>query len=272
MADIAVTAASIAEYNAVGYQNVIRSRQAAVAVTAGQAVYYDTNGKANPVDADSTTLGARAFAGIVLETKAAGETVRVLEDGWVYGFTLTSQAYGASIYVSATAGALADAADTNGGTVAGYVDWRNDAGGTFTKVLRVQRAAASGVSAPTKRVTVAVNGTTLHAAANGILNLFTNPEAGSILITRAILAVTTAATGAATVDIGTNSTTLTTSDNLLDGVDVNTATGVFDNTVSGGTNGKGGQVLATGKFVTIDEKTGDTTGMVATFVMDYIVL
>ncbi len=270
MADITVTAASVMEYNAVTGFNLIRSYQTSAAVTAGQAVYMDSAGKVGVADADSATLAARNFVGIALETKASGVNVRVLEEGWVYGFTL-SGAYGDPVYLSATAGALNTVADANGGTLVGWVDRRNDV--DKTKVLRVMRPGIAGGNGLARKVfTTAVNGTTLHAAANGILNLFTNPEAGNILITRATLAVTTVATGVATVDIGTNTTTLTTSDNLIDGADVNTATGVFDNTVSGGTNGKGGQVLATGKFVTIDEKTGDTTGMVATFVLEYFVL
>jgi hypothetical protein len=269
MADITVTAASVAEYNAVTGFNLIRSRKAGVAFTAGQAAAYSTTGTAILTDADSATLAARNFGGIVLETKAADRMARVLEEGWVYGFDLSGLNYGDKVYLSATAGALATTGDANGATEVGWVDWRTD-GATPTKVLRVQRAMRNGAGAELKRVVVPVNGTTLHAAANGILNLFTNPEPGSILITRAILAVTTVATGACTIDIGTNATTLTTSDNLIDGADVNTAAGVFDNTVSGGTNGKGGQVLATGKFVTIDEKTGDATGMVATFTLEYI--
>jgi hypothetical protein len=273
MADIVVTAASVAEYNAAGYQNIIRSRQAAAAVSAGQAVYYDTAGKANPSDADSATLGARAFGGIALETKALGETVRVLEDGWVYGYTLTSQAYGAPIYLSATAGALADAADPNGGTAAGYVDWRNDAGGTFTKILRVQRAARSTAAAPTSRVIITLpTGAAIHAAASGIVTLWTNPEPGTVLITRAILNVTTASSGACTVAIGTTAASaVTSSNNLFDALSV-AAAGAFDSSVSGGTAGLGTRTLATGKWVTLDEASGDATGLVATLILDYIIL
>jgi hypothetical protein len=271
MADITVTAASVAEYNAVTGFNLIRSRKTAADLTAGHAVSYNTSGNAALTDADSTTLRLRQFDGIVLETKASGRMARVLEEGWVYGYDLSGLSYGDKVYLSATPGALATAGDANGATEVGWVDWRTD-GATPTKVLRVQRSAAGNVGAPLKRVVITVpSGATIHAAASGIVNLFVNPEAGSILITRAVLVVTTPSSGACTVDIGTNTTTLTTSDNLIDGLSV-AAAGAFDNTVSGGTNGKGGQVLATGKFVTLDEASGDATGLVATFILEYIVL
>ncbi len=57
-----------------------------------------------------------------------------------------------------------------------------------------------------------------------------NDESTSIIVQRVVLDVTTAATGACTVDVGTTATNATTSsDNLIDGLDVNAATGVFDN-------------------------------------------
>lgn len=115
---------------------------------------------------------------------------------------------------------------------------------------------------------VAVSGTALHAAN---LTLWTAPADCYIL--RAMLDVTTVATGAATVDIGyTASSATTSSDTLLDGIDVNTAIGLFDSmnaALDSGANAKA-QKAASGKWITADEASGDTTGMVASFIVQYI--
>lgn len=64
-------------------------------------------------------------------------------------------------------------------------------------------------------------------AGGDALNLL-NPEGADVLITRFIIHVTTQATGAATVDAGV-AATLTTNDELLDGVDVGSAAILVDN-------------------------------------------
>jgi len=113
----------------------------------------------------------------------------------------------------------------------------------------------------------AVDGAALHAA---VLNAVTFPADAVIL--RAVLDITTVATGACTIDVGYNATTAATSDTLLDGVDANAAVATFDSmnaALDSGANAKA-QKAASGKFVTIDEKTGDSTGMVATLYVQYI--
>jgi hypothetical protein len=118
---------------------------------------------------------------------------------------------------------------------------------------------------------LAVNGTTLHAASGGVL-AWTNPEIVAIIIDRAVLDITTVATGACTIDVGvTEVSAATTSDTLLDGVDANAATAVFDSmnaALDTGANAKA-QKLAAAKWVTIDEKSGDSTGMVANLYVYY---
>lgn len=107
MADLAVVAAEVGMTDAQKSHTI--SMIAAAAITAGQVVYMDANGKADLADASAAgTAGAR---GIALRTVAAGEPVTVLAEGEVEGFTI-SQAYDAPIYLSDTAGALADAAGT----------------------------------------------------------------------------------------------------------------------------------------------------------------
>lgn len=111
-----------------------------------------------------------------------------------------------------------------------------------------------------------VVGATLHAA---VLNAVVFPAASIIL--RAVLDITTIATGACTIDVGYTTTTASTSDTLLDGVDANAAIALFDSmnaNLDTGTNAFA-QKAASGKFVTIDEKTGDSTGLVATLYVHF---
>ncbi len=70
-----------------------------------------------------------------------------------------------------------------------------------------------------------------------------NPERTPIIVTRVLVDITTAGgTASAVLDIGTAANATTKSDNLIDGLDVNT-TGIFDNITDGGTNGKSRQRL-----------------------------
>jgi len=130
---------------------------------------------------------------------------------------------------------------------------------------------AFGSVAADRAIKVAIKplaGATIHA---GVDN-WQNPEAGSIIIQRVIVDVTTVATAAAKLDIGTTATNATTaSDNLIDGIDVNAATGLLGQADGDGTtNSKLQQKLATGKWVTIKEISGDTTGLVGNLYIFYI--
>jgi hypothetical protein len=115
----------------------------------------------------------------------------------------------------------------------------------------------------------AITGAALHA---GVLN-WQNPESSAIVILRIIFDVTTDSTGASTTDIGTTATSATTaSDNLIDGLDSGSAAIVADNLINGGTNGKASQKLASGKWVTFKEASGDATGLVANAYIEYVVI
>lgn len=97
-----------------------------------------------------------------------------------------------------------------------------------------------------------------------------NPESTSIIIDRIMLNVTTKSSAACTLDVGTTATSATTSsDNLLDGVDVGTAAGLFDNITDGGTNGKSRQLLASGKWVTASKASGAAAGLVGYAYISY---
>lgn len=100
-----------------------------------------------------------------------------------------------------------------------------------------------------------------------------NPESGSIIITRIIIDVTTKSTGACTLDVGTTAASATTSsDNLLDGVDVGTAAGTFDNIEDQGTNGTSRQKLAAGKWVTASKASGAAAGLAGYAYIEYFLI
>ena len=90
--------------------------------------------------------------------------------------------------------------------------------------------------------------------AGGIL-AWQNPEASAIVVLRLLIDLTTAATGAVTADFGPAANATTSSDTLIDGVDLNTATGVFDNFDNPGNDGKSLQRLDA-KGGTTDHVTG----------------
>lgn len=104
----------------------------------------------------------------------------------------------------------------------------------------------------------------------GVLS-WANPETGSIIITGFTVDVTTASTGACTVDFGTTATSATTtSDNLIDGVSV-AAIATLSSINDAGTNGKSRQKLATGKWVTGSVASGTVTGLVGYAYIRYYV-
>lgn len=89
-----------------------------------------------------------------------------------------------------------------------------------------------------------------------------NPEGVAIIVERVILDVTTPATAACTGDFGTTATSAaTSSDNLIDGVDLHTAAGQFDNLGDAGTNGKARQKIAAGKWLTGSMASGAAAGL-----------
>lgn len=118
----------------------------------------------------------------------------------------------------------------------------------------------------TKKVALGVADT-----GGGVLS-WQNPEGAAIIIERLIIDVTTASTAACTVDFGTTAVGATTSsDNLIDGLDVNAATGTFDNITDKGDNGKSRQKLASGKWVTGSMKTGAAAGLAGYAYIQYII-
>jgi len=134
MTDIVVTAAQVGLVNPLKAD--VKSYVAGATITKGQAVYLTTAGLTGVADANDA--GKQQFRGIALNGGGAGQAIDVLHDGECYGFTISGLNVGALVYLSATAGALADAAaDAPGYTVvAGRVSVLADK--DKTKVLRIQ--------------------------------------------------------------------------------------------------------------------------------------
>lgn len=115
----------------------------------------------------------------------------------------------------------------------------------------------------------AVTGTALHAAN---LTAWTAPAASVIL--RVLLDITTQSTGASTIDIGYTAVGATTSsDTLLDGIS-GASVALFDSmnaALDSGANALA-QRAASGKWITMDEATGDVTGLVANLYVTYMLI
>lgn len=132
MADITVTAAKVG----LVFPNMkpeVYPAIAAVAITAGQAVYVNSSGKAALADANAGS-GAEKFRGIALNKAGVGQAVDVLKRGHAYGYTL-SGAYDSLVYLSNTAGSLADAPSATNAVVCGRVVPLSD--NDLTKVLYI---------------------------------------------------------------------------------------------------------------------------------------
>lgn len=110
MTDLTITAASV-----VGDGSGKRAQgTAGEAITAGQAVYFDTTvNKWKLADSDSATAAAKTAGGIALNGAALNQPVTVQVEGDVtIGATLTR---GTAYYLSETAGGIQPAADLGAG-------------------------------------------------------------------------------------------------------------------------------------------------------------
>jgi len=97
-----------------------------------------------------------------------------------------------------------------------------------------------------------------------------NPEGVDLIITRLVLDVTTVATAACTLDAGVAAAATTSNDTLIDGLDVNAATGVFGNIDDQGTNGQSVIRWESDYYLTISMKTGAAAGLVGNGYIEYI--
>lgn len=99
-----------------------------------------------------------------------------------------------------------------------------------------------------------------------------NPFGIDVLITRAILVVDTVAAAACTVDVGVAADATTSADNLIDGKDVNAATGYFDNLIAPGSNGLASKVWTTSQYVNVTKASGNANSLVGRLFVEVIPL
>jgi len=111
---------------------------------------------------------------------------------------------------------------------------------------------------------------TASDTAGAIFN-WTNIEEGAVIVDGVFVDVTTKTTSGCTLDVGyTATSTATSSDTLIDGQDINAATGVFSNIRSVGTGNAVGVVkVAKGKYITASKKTGAAAGLVGKWYLHY---
>jgi hypothetical protein len=101
------------------------------------------------------------------------------------------------------------------------------------------------------------------------LNL-ANPEGAALIITRFIINVTTEATGAATIDAGV-AATLTSNDELLDGVDVGSAA-ILDDNINGVVAAEVASAVVewgAAEYLTVTPS-ATLAGLVGTYYVEYI--
>lgn len=109
MADLTVTASRLRPIEGIELRAI--PMIAAEAITKGQAVYQNASGNAALANASAAgTVGA--LVGIATTDAPAGSAVDVVYHGRFAGFDLSGMSAGDPVYVSDTAGALADAAGT----------------------------------------------------------------------------------------------------------------------------------------------------------------
>jgi hypothetical protein len=99
------------------------------------------------------------------------------------------------------------------------------------------------------------------AGSSGVFASAANPFGYDVVITSAVLDVTTQSSGAATVDIGVGADATTSNDGLIDGLSV-AAAGIFNNEDGAGTNGRSAQRWTSSTFLNVAEASGDVSGLV----------
>jgi len=126
----------------------------------------------------------------------------------------------------------------------------NNEGGTYAYELDISQAAA---------------------VATGVYRSLANPFGSDVLIKDITIRVTTASTGASTVDIGVGAAATTVNDGLIDGLSLATL-GLYTNAEDAGTNGEQTMVWGANQFLNVAEASGDVAGVVGKIYIGYIYL
>jgi hypothetical protein len=106
-------------------------------------------------------------------------------------------------------------------------------------------------------------------AAAGIFT-WTNTEPVAVIVTKALVDVTTGSSAACSISVGQAATPVLSS-NLIDTLSVATV-GTFDNITDKGTNGKSRQRVAPGQVVTGSKASGASAGLVGNLYLDYVLV
>lgn len=109
-------------------------KTADTAIEVGDAVYITAAGKAVKTNADGVDPLTAQGRGIVVAKRGGPYTLSVMKRGYLAGYVLDALAYDARLFLSETAGALADAAGTIPVPCARVSCLSND---SLTKVLYV---------------------------------------------------------------------------------------------------------------------------------------
>jgi hypothetical protein len=130
-------------------------------------------------------------------------------------------------------------------------------------------AVTGNVSAANLSKTVKVALAALDTA-GGVLS-WANPEGAAIIITGIVLDVTTKATGACTIDVGYAANGTTSADSIMDGLDVGTSIGTFNNVDNKGDNGLGSHStkMSSTQFITASKASGAAAGLVGNAYITY---
>jgi len=144
MADIALLASTAS--NKAGNSNVSLNVEesfeqmtliAAADLNAGTPVYVDSNGKF--AEADASAAGTADVYGITVRKVKAGQAVTAVARGVLSGFDFSAQSFGAQIFLSDTAGKVADAAGTVSKRVGRVIPAHGQPrGSSLAKLLQVQ--------------------------------------------------------------------------------------------------------------------------------------
>lgn len=145
-------------------------------------------------------------------------------------------------------------------------------GATWTTAQLNQIAAAFGTVTLSRAAKWAKVALAALDTGGGVFS-WQNPEAGAIAVLRVLVDVTTKASAACQIDVGTTTVNAATlSDNLIDGLDVGTAAGLFALADQTGTGGLTRQRLASGKWVTGSMSSGAAAGLVGSVLIEYVLL
>jgi hypothetical protein len=102
------------------------------------------------------------------------------------------------------------------------------------------------------------------SGSTGVFASAANPFGYDVIITNAVLRITTQSTGASTLDIGVGANATTSNDGLFDGLSA-AAAGLFSNALAAnlGTNGRPAQVWTSSTFLNVAEASGDVAALAA---------